>query len=99
MASPSVATGARRPSPDAYPSSADRGLAAGMPVVAQNSALRGGFSKRNEQSAPQPPPSPLRAIRAKCLDCSAGSRAEVRQCAATSCALWPFGHPALGAAE
>jgi hypothetical protein len=33
---------------------------------------------------------PLRAIRAKCLDCCCGSAAEVRKCVATDCALWPF---------
>lgn len=30
------------------------------------------------------------AIRAKCLDCCAGSAAEVRRCGDVSCALWPF---------
>jgi len=35
-------------------------------------------------------PGPLTAIRAKCLDCSAGSPSEVRKCTATSCALWPY---------
>jgi hypothetical protein len=34
--------------------------------------------------------SALRAIRAKCLDCSAGSSAEVRRCEAVKCPLWPF---------
>jgi hypothetical protein len=32
----------------------------------------------------------LKAIRAKCLDCSGGNRAEVRDCPATNCTLWPF---------
>jgi hypothetical protein len=32
----------------------------------------------------------MRVIRAKCLDCSAGSRLEVRACAAVRCALWPY---------
>lgn len=36
------------------------------------------------------PQSPIRAIRAKCIDCSAGNAAEVRKCVAYSCALWPF---------
>lgn len=35
------------------------------------------------------PPSPIKAIRAKCLDCAL-SEAEVRKCHITSCALWPF---------
>lgn len=30
------------------------------------------------------------ALRAKCLDCCAGSVAEVRRCALIDCALWPF---------
>jgi hypothetical protein len=34
--------------------------------------------------------SPLRAIRAKCLDCSAGQRAEVRLCPVTDCPLHRF---------
>lgn len=33
---------------------------------------------------------PLRAIRAKCLDCSAGSYKEVRLCLDTNCPLWPY---------
>ena len=34
--------------------------------------------------------SPIKAIRAKCVDCCAGELAEVRHCAATACPLWPF---------
>jgi hypothetical protein len=34
--------------------------------------------------------SPLKVIREKCLDCSCGNSAEVRDCAVHSCALWPF---------
>ena len=33
---------------------------------------------------------PLRAIRAKCLDCCCGQVAEVRRCPSKSCALWPY---------
>ena len=33
---------------------------------------------------------PLRAIRAKCLDCCCGSASEVRKCVAVDCSLWPF---------
>lgn len=29
-------------------------------------------------------------IRAKCLDCCCGQPAEVRKCASTGCALWPY---------
>lgn len=36
-------------------------------------------------------PQPILAvIRAKCLDCSAGSLLEVRRCTAVRCALWPY---------
>ena len=34
--------------------------------------------------------SPLRAIRAKCLDCSCYELGEVRLCEAIGCPLWPF---------
>ena len=33
---------------------------------------------------------PLKAIRAKCLDCCCGNAAEVRKCPAVDCSLWPF---------
>lgn len=33
---------------------------------------------------------PVKAIRAKCLDCCCGSSAEVASCTATACALFPF---------
>jgi hypothetical protein len=36
------------------------------------------------------PASLLRVIRAKCIDCSGGSEAEVRKCTAIACALWPY---------
>jgi hypothetical protein len=32
----------------------------------------------------------LRAIRAKCLDCSGGMLSEVRDCLVRTCALYPF---------
>lgn len=32
----------------------------------------------------------LRAIRAKCLDCTAGNAAEVRKCVIVACPLWPL---------
>jgi hypothetical protein len=34
--------------------------------------------------------SPLKAIRAKCLDCSCQQPREVKECPITSCGLWPF---------
>lgn len=33
---------------------------------------------------------PVQAIRKKCLDCSCGSRGEVRECELTACALWDY---------
>ena len=33
---------------------------------------------------------PLRAIRAKCLECSAGSPKEVRECVMLDCPLYPY---------
>ena len=36
------------------------------------------------------PQSPIKAIRAKCIDCSGGSMTEARKCVAVGCALWPF---------
>jgi hypothetical protein len=36
------------------------------------------------------PQSPLKAIRAKCLDCSCYQPSEVRRCEAVKCPLWPF---------
>jgi hypothetical protein len=36
------------------------------------------------------PTSPLKAIRAKCIDCSNYDRTEVRKCIAANCPLWPF---------
>jgi hypothetical protein len=32
----------------------------------------------------------LRAIRAKCIDCSGGNDAEARKCTVLRCDLWPF---------
>ena len=36
------------------------------------------------------PPSPIKAIRAHCLDCSGGDSSEARKCTAISCRLWPL---------
>lgn len=33
---------------------------------------------------------PIKAIRARCLDCACGSATEVRLCPCTDCALWPY---------
>ena len=34
--------------------------------------------------------SPIKAIRAKCIDCSGGNKAEVRKCVIPECPLFPF---------
>jgi hypothetical protein len=34
--------------------------------------------------------SPVKAIRAYCLECSAGQPSEVRKCEFTDCSLWPY---------
>ena len=33
---------------------------------------------------------PLKALRARCLDCCCGNAAEVRKCTAVACPSWPF---------
>jgi len=33
---------------------------------------------------------PIKAIRAKCLDCSAGSQLEVKECIIDDCSLYPY---------
>lgn len=33
---------------------------------------------------------PIKAIRAKCLDCCCGSSNEVKLCSIEHCALWPY---------
>lgn len=33
---------------------------------------------------------PIKAIRAKCLDCSNYQPSEIRNCEITDCALWPY---------
>jgi hypothetical protein len=48
------------------------------------------------------PVSPIKAIRAKCIECSGGSMAEARLCHLTHCPLWAFrmGHnPFYGKAD
>ena len=35
-------------------------------------------------------PTPIKAIRAKCLDCCYDQREEVKLCPAKDCPLWPF---------
>ena len=34
--------------------------------------------------------SPIKAIKAKCLDCCCGNRNEVKECVITDCSLYPY---------
>lgn len=34
--------------------------------------------------------SPIKVIRAKCIDCCGGNATEARKCVAVTCPLWPF---------
>lgn len=34
---------------------------------------------------------PIKVMRAKCVDCSGGQLSEVRLCPVTTCVLWPYG--------
>ncbi len=47
----------------------------------------GGYPMVSEQIRPL---TPIPAIRAKCLECSCGSRTEVRICEITKCPLWHY---------
>lgn len=33
---------------------------------------------------------PIKAIRAKCMDCTCQQPKEIRECPSTSCPLWPY---------
>jgi hypothetical protein len=33
---------------------------------------------------------PIKAIRAKCMDCTCNQPKEIRECTVTRCALWPY---------
>lgn len=35
-------------------------------------------------------PTPLKAIRAKCIDCCCGDRQEIKYCTVEKCALYPY---------
>ena len=62
-------------------SSTDNGLVGANPLVLGGSVLVAAGIK---------PLTPLKAIRARCMDCCGGSRSEVRKCVALDCASWPF---------
>ncbi len=47
-------------------------------------------SREELMAAGHKPMSPLKALRARCIDCCAGSANEVRLCTAVSCPAWPF---------
>jgi len=48
------------------------------------------MAQRELRAMGHEPMSPMEAIRAKCLDCCAGSLHEVRCCVAMACPSWPF---------
>ena len=56
----------------------------------ENAGKIPGFFPTNELRVLGHPKTPLRAIRAKCVDCSGGSLGEVRKCVAVTCPLWPM---------
>lgn len=33
---------------------------------------------------------PMKAIRAKCIDCCCGDKKEIRECTIEKCPLWPY---------
>jgi hypothetical protein len=47
-------------------------------------------STRTDYSKPENLLRALKAVRAKCLDCTGGSAQEVRLCPSYHCALWPY---------
>jgi len=64
--------------------------------------LRGSHRWQHLPKGDMMPFTPMRAIRAKCLDCSGGQPKEVRECEVVHCSLWPYrdGHrPHKGTAE
>lgn len=48
------------------------------------------MQRREIEALGHAPMSPMEALRARCLDCCAGSAHEVRGCCATTCPSWPF---------
>jgi len=48
------------------------------------------MAQRELRAMGHEPMSPMEAIRAKCLDCCAGSLHEVRCCVTMACPSWPF---------
>ena len=59
----------------------------GNSAVGKNPLLLGGKSLAQ---AGLPKTTPLKAIRAKCLDCVCNQYSEVRNCISLDCDLWPF---------
>ena len=63
------------------PFKADNGELVGRaPTEVPSEILSQKFSAQN----------PLKALRARCLDCCCGDASEVRKCVATDCPSWPF---------
>ena len=63
------------------------------PIEADNGNIRGLDPRnisRNDLLALGHPTSPIKAIRAHCVDCSGGSSSEARKCTVIDCPLWPL---------
>jgi hypothetical protein len=56
----------------------------------QKIGLDPGKLSKSDLNVLEVPKSPIKAIRAKCLDCTGEQPAEVRKCVAVDCSLWPY---------
>ena len=48
------------------------------------------FLSKEDLKLLDPPPTPLKAIRAWCIECGGDSPSEARKCPAMRCPLWPY---------
>lgn len=70
-----------------------RGLAAMTPEQRAANLEKGRITRATNKALGITVPkkkSPMRAIKAKCQDCMAGSKAEVRRCDTKDCPLWQY---------
>ena len=54
-------------------------------MIARTTTIEHGSGRKQVNIA-----SPLKALRAKCIDCSGGNLASVRDCPVTDCPLYPY---------
>nr|DAZ63935.1 MAG TPA: hypothetical protein [Caudoviricetes sp.] len=59
------------------------------PATAKKS-LVAGKQRNGEKTMEEKKLTPIKAIRAKCLDCCCGNSNEVKLCTVERCALWPY---------